>query len=321
MSKDTQILLTGATGFVGTALMKSLETNSQYNVTGLCRILPEKVEAANLVALGDLATADFAQILQDKTVVVHAAARAHIMRDEVTDPLSEYRKVNVEGTVRLAKQAIDAGVKRFIYISSIKVNGESTTHRMPFSAADKSMPEDVYGISKDEAEQALKKITEDSGMELVIIRPPLVYGTGVKANFLSLIKLSAKPIPLPFGLVQNKRSMVYVENLVDFILRCIEHPAAANQTFLVSDGEDLSLKKLIAYIRQALGRPAWLVPVPLNLFKIAGKLTGKSGVVDRLIGDLQVDSSKAQSLLGWKPPFTVQQGIEQTVLDFKNKEN
>lgn len=321
MSKDTQILLTGATGFVGKALMKSLENNPQYNVTGLCRVLPKKVEVTNLVALGNLATVDFAQVLQDKSVVIHAAARAHIMRDEVADPLAEYRKVNVEGTVRLAKQAIDAGVRRFIYISSIKVNGESTTHRMPFSAVDKSMPEDAYGISKDEAEQALKKITEGSSMELVIIRPPLVYGAGVKANFLSLIKLSAKPIPLPFGLVQNKRSMVYVGNLVDFILRCIEHPAAANQTFLVSDGKDLSLKKLIAYIRQALGRPAWLAPVPLTLFKIAGKLTGKSGVVDRLIGDLQVDSSKAQSLLGWKPPFTVQQGIEQTVLDFKNKEN
>ena len=319
MSKDTQVLLTGATGFVGTALMKSLENNSQYNVTGLCRVLPKKVEATNLVALGDLATADFAQVLQDKSVVVHAAARAHIMRDEVTDPLSEYRKVNVEATLRLAKQALEAGVKRFIFISSVGVHGLNSTQ--PFQEVDQPLPHDPYTVSKLEAEQGLTKLVENTSMELVIIRPPLIYGGAAPGNFLSLIKFSAKPIPLPFGLVQNKRSMVYVENLVDFILRCIEHPAAANQTFLVSDGEDLSLKKLITYIRQVLGRPAWLVPVPLSLFKIAGKLTGKSGVVDRLIGDLQVDSSKAQSLLGWKPPFTVQQGIEQTVLDFKNKEN
>lgn len=319
MSKDTQILLTGATGFVGTALMKSLENNSQYNVIGLCRILPEKVEAANLVALGDLATADFAQVLQDKSVVVHAAARAHIMHDEVIDPLSEYRKVNVEATLRLAKQALEAGVKRFIFISSVGIHGLNSTQ--PFQEVDQPLPHDPYTVSKLEAEQGLTKLVKNTSMELVIIRPPLIYGGAAPGNFLSLIKLSAKPIPLPFGLVQNKRSMVYVENLVDFILRCIEHPAAANQTFLVSDGEDLSLKKLITYIRQALGRPAWLVPVPLCLFKIAGKLTGKSGVVDRLIGDLQVDSSKAQSLLGWKPPFTVQQGIEQTVVDFKNKEN
>ena len=310
------ILLTGATGFVGSALMQAFAEKPNTNVTGLCRFLPN-VAADHLVAMGDLTTADFTEVLQGKSVVIHVAARAHIMRDEVADPLAEYRRVNVDATLRLARQAIEAGAKRFIFISSVGVHGLNSVS--PFSEKLAPNPHDPYTVSKLEAEQKLAELVKNTSMELVIIRPPLVYGGAAPGNFLSLIKLSSKPIPLPFGMVNNKRSMVYVGNLVDFIIRCVDHPAAANQTFLISDGEDVSLKGLITYIRQALGRAAWLVPVPVVLFKLTGKLTGKMAVVDRLVGDLQVDSSKARNLLGWKPPFTVQQGIEQTVLDFKNR--
>lgn len=310
------ILLTGATGFVGSALMQAFSEKSNAKVTGLCRFLPN-VAADHLVAMGDLTTADFTEVLQGKSVVIHVAARAHIMRDEVADPLAEYRRVNVDATLRLARQAIEAGAKRFIFISSVGVHGLNSVS--PFSEKLAPNPHDPYTVSKLEAEQKLAELVKNTSMELVIIRPPLVYGGAAPGNFLSLIKLSSKPIPLPFGMVNNKRSMVYVGNLVDFIIRCVDHPAAANQTFLISDGEDVSLKGLITYIRQALGRAAWLVPVPVSLFKLAGKLTGKTGVVDRLVGDLQVDSSKARNLLDWQPPFTVQQGIEQTVLDFKNR--
>lgn len=257
--------------------------------------------------------------MTDVDVVIHCAARAHIMKDEMADPLAEYRKVNVDGSMNLARQALEAGLRRFIYISSVKVNGESTNGRLPFTEKDIPAPEDAYGISKLEAEQALIELTKNSGMDLVIIRPPLVYGPGVKANFLSLIKLSSIPIALPFGLVHNKRSMVFVGNLVDFICACIEHPSAANEVFLVSDGEDISLKELITHIRKALGRRANMLPVPVFLLNLLGIITGKKAVIDRLVGDLQLDSTKAQSLLGWKPPFSVQQGIEQTVPDIKNR--
>lgn len=242
------------------------------------------------------------------------------MRDEVADPLAEYRRVNVDGTMNLARQALAAGVKRFIYISSIKVNGESTSGGFPFSELNDPLPEDQYGLSKHEAEQQLRQLALNTGMEFVIIRPPLVYGPGVKANFLTLLKLAATGLPLPFGLVNNQRSMIYVENLVDFIIHCAHHPAAANQTFLISDGEDVSLRSLISHIRLAMKRPLRLFPVPVFLFKWAGVLTSKLGVVDRLVGDLQVDSSKAMALLSWAPPFTVKQGIAATVADFMNKD-
>src|SRR5690606_19501036 len=210
--------------------------------------------------------------------------------------------------------------KRFVYISSIKVNGESTTSMAAFTETDSAKPEDPYGVSKHEAEEGLRLLAQETGLEVVIIRPPLVYGPGVKANFLSLIKLSATKLPLPFGAVNNHRSMVYVGNLVDLIVRCINHPAAANQTFLVSDGEDVSLRNLVTYIRLCFGRSPRLLPVPVGLFKLAGALTGKRGVVDRLVGDLQVDSTKARALLEWAPLFTVTQGIEATVADFMSKD-
>lgn len=314
------VLLTGSTGFIGSALLAELKKLPEFRVVCAVRsaVSPASVD---VVVVGNIDGAtDYSAALNGVDVVVHAAARAHIMRDEVADPLAEYRKVNVEGTLNLAKQAVAAGVKRFVYISSIKVNGESTTGCPAFAEANTAIPEDPYGVSKHEAEEGLRLLAQETGLEVVIIRPPLVYGPGVKANFLSLVKLSASGLPLPFGSVNNNRSMVYVGNLVSFIIRCIQHPAAANQTFLVSDGEDVSLRNLVTYIRLCLGRSPRLLPVPVGLFKLAGALTGKRGMVDRLVGDLQVDSSKARTLLEWVPPFTVEQGIAATVADFMSKD-
>lgn len=320
MSKQKKILITGANGFLAGALTQSLAKSYPLVLALRSEHKLASIDNAETVIVGDVnATTDWSRALTDVDVVIHCAARAHIMKDEMADPLAEYRKVNVDGSMNLARQALEAGLRRFIYISSVKVNGESTNGRLPFTEKDIPAPEDAYGISKLEAEQALIELTKNSGMDLVIIRPPLVYGPGVKANFLSLIKLSSIPIALPFGLVHNKRSMVFVGNLVDFICACIEHPSAANEVFLVSDGEDISLKELITHIRKALGRRANMLPVPVFLLNLLGIITGKKAVIDRLVGDLQLDSTKAQSLLGWKPPFSVQQGIEQTVPDIKNR--
>lgn len=315
-----KILITGATGFVGSALLYELKHRANLEALGLCRTLPaDAVES--LVAVGDLADADLSTVLQGSDVVIHAAARAHVMQDAATDPLTEYRHANVEASLNVARQAAVAGVKRFVFISSVKVNGESTSGRGPYSAGEMAVPEDAYGISKHEAEQALKSLCAEQDMELVIIRPPLVYGPGVKANFASLVRLCGKSVPLPFGSINNRRSMVYLGNLVDFILRCATHPAAANQVFLVSDRHDLSLAELIGGIRKAMGRKSALLPVPVGLFRLAGRLTGKQAVVERLVGDLQVDSSKAHELLGWQPPYTVEQGLAATVAGMPSAES
>lgn len=314
-----KILLTGTSGFVGSALLSKLQELPAFKVVSAIRSAVSPAEDTVVVGNFD-GTTDYSSALTNVDVVVHAAARAHIMRDEVADPLLEYRKVNVDGSLNLARQAVAAGVKRFIYISSIKVNGESTTGLPFFTETDAAKPEDPYGVSKHEAEKGLCLLAQETGLEVVIIRPPLVYGPGVKANFLSLVKLSATWLPLPFGAVNNRRSMVYVGNLVDLIIRCINHPSAANEIFLVSDGEDVSLRSLLAYMRSTMGRPPRLLPVPIWLFKLVGALTNKKGVFDRLLGDLQVDSSKARTLLGWTPPYTVEQGIAATVDDFKSKD-
>jgi nucleoside-diphosphate-sugar epimerase len=241
---------------------------------------------------------------------MHIAARVHVMNERAGDPLAEFRRVNVDGTLNLARQAASAGANRFVFVSSIKVNGESTTETQPFTAADTPAPQDPYGISKMEAEQGLRQIAAETGMEVVIVRPPLVYGPGVKANFASMMRAVQRGLPLPLGSVtHNRRSFVALDNLVDLLITCIDHPAAANQTFLVSDGEDLSTTDLLRRLGQALNKPARLFPVPPSLLQLGANLLGKGDMAQRLLGNLQVDISHTRNTLNWTPPISVDEGL------------
>jgi nucleoside-diphosphate-sugar epimerase len=288
------LLITGGTGFVGQALVKRLDD-----------------QPVRLATRADWA--DWHKALAGITTVVHLAARVHVMRDTETDPLAAFRAVNVEGTLNLARQAAAAGVHRFVFISSVKVNGESTLPGHPFTADDAPAPLDAYGVSKMEAEQGLREIALQTGMEVVIIRPPLVYGQGVKANFAALMRAVQRGWPLPLGAVHNQRSLVALDNLVDFIVTCITHPQAANQTFLVSDGQDLSTTELVRGMARAVGVPARLLPVPVWALQAGAALLGKGDAVQRLCGNLQVDISKARNLLGWVPPISVDEGLRRAV--------
>jgi len=249
--------------------------------------------------------------------VTHLAARVHIMNDTVTDPLTEFRKVNVDGTLKLARDAAVAGVRRFVYISSIKVNGEESSES--YTPDSPASPSDPYGISKWEAEVGLHKIASETGLEVVVVRPTLVYGPGVKANFLNMMKIICKSIPLPFASIRNRRSLIYVGNLVDALAVCATHPDAAGKTYMVSDGEDVSTPDLIRRTASALGVPVRLLPFPVSLMKLLGKLTGKGGVVNRLTGSLTVDSSKIRRELGWVPPFTMEEGLLETAAWYKKQ--
>jgi len=300
-----KILITGANGFVGSHLVRFLEG---HELAAIGRTEVAGVEQFIRITLSP--DTDFSGCFNDVGCIVHAAARAHIMKDEADDPLAEYRKVNVAGTLNLARQAATAGVKRFIYISSIKVNGEQTLLGKPFTEEDMPAPTDAYGLSKHEAEQGLRELAEETGMEVVIIRPPLVYGPGVKGNFANMIKLVGKGLPLPLGAVHNKRSFVALDNLVDLIITCIDHPGAANETFLVSDGEDLSTTQLLRGVAEAMGKLSRLIPVPASLLQFGATLIGKKAVAQRLLGSLQVDISHTQKCLNWLPPLTVKQGLQ-----------
>ena len=307
------MLVTGATGFVGAALVSRLVDSGRFVVRAAVRrescVLLAGVER---MVVGDLTpNTDWQQALVGVDAVVHLAARVHVMNDTASDPLSAFRQVNVAGTERLARIAATKGVKRFVYISSVKVNGESC--EKPFTEQSIPAPEDPYGVSKWETEQILHRVAEETGLEVVILRPPLVYGPGVKANFLSLFKIVDRGIPLPLAGINNQRSLIYLENLVDAIIKCIEHPNAANQTFLLSDGQDVSTPELIRMIASAMGKKPRLAPCPPVVLKFLGKLTGKSLEVKRLIGSLQIDNSKIKKVLNWQRPFTMEEGIAETV--------
>ncbi|HDY8194806.1 TPA: SDR family oxidoreductase [Vibrio vulnificus] len=314
------ILLTGASGFIGSKLLEELPAN---NILSLGRDNPKGQPSEKFFKLEIDNDTDYSVALSGVGVVVHLAARVHVMNDEVSNPLEEYREVNTRGTVNLARQAASAGVKRFVFVSSIKVNGEGTSQDRPFTSANLHAPEDDYGLSKSEAEQQLFEIAKDSGMEVVIIRPTLVYGPGVKANFASLMNLVSKGIPLPFGsITNNKRSLVSVDNLVDLIVTCIEHPKAANQVFLVSDDHDVSTSEMVRHMALALDKPTWQLPLPVWCYNLAGKLFNKSDVVDRLTGSLQVDITHTKETLGWTPPQSLQEGFKQTAEAFlQSKKN
>jgi nucleoside-diphosphate-sugar epimerase len=347
--------LTGATGFVGSALLSRFvadesdvvclvrkESNSLPagvkqmvgDLMSLCEI-PDQVRDDGYEVRGDEGLVDSGRRRNDGhqvrgdgifkdllscDVVVHAAARAHIMRDEVSDPLAEYRKVNRDATLMLARLAAEAGVKRFVFVSSVKVNGEMTRPGETFKPDLVGCPTDKYALSKFEAEQGLLKVAKQTGMEVVIVRPPLVYGPNAKGNFASMVKWVKKGVPLPLGSVRNFRSLVALENLVDFIALCADRersPKAANEVFLISDGVDVSTSDLLRKVAKACGVKSRLLPVPVGLMRFSAKVLGKGAVADRLFGNLQVDSSKTRDLLGWKPVVTMDEALERM---FKGKD-
>lgn len=309
MKAQVNVLLTGATGFIGQPLLERLLEHEAYEVTLALRSSDSSSRCKARV-VGEFSNdTDWSAALSNQQVVIHSAARAHIMKEEVADPLAEYRRVNVDGTLNFARQAALAGVKRFIFISSIKVNGEQTPLNQPFTEDDSPAPVDAYGISKWEAEQGLQQLASETGMEVIILRPPLVYGPGAKGNFSSMVELVAKGLPLPLGAINNQRSLVAVDNLVNLIIICIDHPAAANQVFLAGDGHDLSTGELLRGVAQAMGKPSRLIPVPASLLMLVATMLGKKVMAQRLLGSLQVDISKARDLLGWEPPITVEEAL------------
>ena len=303
------ILVTGANGFVGLSLCDELMRRGMQ-VSAATRARDRLPAGVGPVSVGAIDGAtDWSKALVGAAVVIHLAARVHVMRDTASDPLEEFRKVNLHGTENLARQATSAGVRRFVYVSSIKVNGEATMGDGKFSESDVPDPRDPYGISKWEAEQALHRVAEETGLEVVILRPPLVYGEGVKGNFAQMMKVLARGIPLPLASVENRRSLIHVGNLTDALILCAMHPAAAGQTYLVSDGEDVSTPELLRQLGVEMGHPACLFPCPLILLRLAGKFAGKSDQVERLLGSLRIDSGKIRGELGWRPPVTLREGL------------
>jgi len=303
------ILVTGCSGWVGRALCHRFQSDGQA-IRGATRLSAGDDCAWPQVIVGDLhGQTDWQAALAGVQVVVHLAARVHVMAEKAEDPLAEFRRVNVDGTLNLARQAAAAGVKRFVFISSVKVNGESTWAGQPFTEMDEPHPQDAYGQSKLEAEQGLRHIAVQTGMQVVVIRPPLVYGPGVKANFAALMLAVQKGWPLPLGAIHNQRSLVALDNLVDFIALCCQHPKAANQTFLISDGQDLSTTELVQALARAAGVSPRLLPVPVWLLQGLGRLLGRGDALQRLCGILQIDSGKAMNLLGWTPKISVREGL------------
>jgi nucleoside-diphosphate-sugar epimerase len=330
-----RLLVTGATGFVGGALVQQLLTGGlsgvfiagaepavSLDIVAAVRQPDQRLPAPiKQCAVGDLSgNIDWSEALQGVDTVLHCAARVHVMQDTAEDPLSAFRSVNVEGTMNLAQQAAAAGARRFVFVSSIKVNGEATASGKPFRADDLPAPQDAYGISKHEAESGLRQLAIDSGMEVVIVRPPLVYGRGVGANFHTMMGAVAHRLPLPVGRIEhNRRSMVALGNLVDLLVTCISHPAAANRTFLVSDGEDLSTSQLLRRLGVAMGRPARLVPVPVSWLEFGAAMLGRRNVAQRLCGSLQVDISDTRQRLGWTPPLSVEEGLKSAAEGYLNE--
>ena len=313
--KTEVILVTGASGFVGSALTSRLVSqNHGVKVIAAIRRADSKLPSGVITALvGELEhDTDWSTYLPGVKAVIHCEARVHVMKDNAPDPLEAYRQVNVRGTLNLARQAVCAGVSRFVFVSSIKVNGESTAQGQSFKADATPAPLDAYGYSKMEAEAGLRELSAQTGMELVIVRPPLVYGPGVKANFASMMRWIDHdlPLPLPLGRIHNARSMVALDNLVDLLITCLDHPAAIGQIFLVSDGQDVSTTDLLRRTAKAMGKTAMLFPVPVKWLEWVATLLGKRAEVQRLCGSLQVDIEKTRRLLGWQPPLSLDQGLK-----------
>lgn len=319
-----RVLVTGANGFVGAATVRCLLQGGACEVRRALRSITPAAHdpsgAPDKVAVGDIDGAtDWRAALEGLDVVVHTAARVHMMRETEADPLAAFRRVNTEGSMNLARQAARAGVRRLVFISSVKVNGEATPPGQPFRPQDPALrPDDPYGISKFEAEQGLREVAAATGLEVVVIRPVMVYGPGVRANFESMMKWVARGVPLPLGAIHaNRRSLVGLDNLADLIACCVRHPAASGQVFFAADGEDVSTTELLTRVGAALGKPARLLPVPPALLQAGARLAGQGPVAQRLCGSLQVDISANVQVLGWRPPFSLAAGLEQTASAFR----
>ncbi len=311
-----RLLITGANGFIGRDLCaKTISRGWQVRaVLRSSRQLPSVLDRVTVDNIDE--NTDWTQALQNISVVIHLAGRVHVVRDSALDPLSDFRRINVDGTLNLARQAAKAGIRRFIFISSIKVNGENSPAGQPYTLSDQPAPIDPYGISKYEAEEALRRLSVETGMDVVILRPPLVYGPGVQGNFLSMMRWLDKGIPLPLASINNKRTLVSLDNLVDLIMTCITHPGAANQTFLAGDGEDLSTTELLQRTARALGKKARLLPIPVWLLRFCLGLIGKSAALQKLCGSLQVDINKTREQLNWTPPTGVDEALRKTARDY-----
>lgn len=309
---EIKVLVTGGNGFIGKRVCYRL-TADRVDVIGAVRH-PKACEwEAPSPSLDRIA--DWRPLLRDRTVVVHTAGRAHLLEDRAERPLDAFRAVNTAGTLRLAQQAVKMGVRRFVFLSSIGVNGTQGTK--PFTELDTPHPGEPYAVSKQEAEQGLMELSKETGIEVVIIRPPLVYGPNAPGNFGKLANAVRRGIPLPLGAVtQNRRTLVGLDNLVDLIVTCAYHPAAANQAFLAGDDEDLSTADLLRRMAKAFGVSPRLLPVPVPVLKAMARAAGKSGMVERLCGSLQVDITKAREVLGWKPPLTVDEGLARVARGF-----
>lgn len=309
-------LITGADGFVGKKLSQML-LHQGHGARAAVRSANSSLENAAVVGSIDKDT-DWFAALRGIEVVIHLAARVHVMHDDAGDPLEEFRRVNVAGTERLARSAAQCGIKRLVYVSSIKVNGEATYGNRAFTELGMASPKDPYGISKWEAEQVLQHVAEETGLEVVIVRPPLVYGSEVRGNFAQMLVALAEGIPLPLASVHNLRSLIYVDNLIDALIVCATHPKAAGRTYLVSDGEDVSTPQLLRLLGEGIGCPARLFACPPTFLKLAGRIIGKSHQIKRLLESLRVDGGKIRRELNWTPPYTLQQGLTETAEWYRN---